>query len=99
MVPPMQRRPSPNETGATSPVPCRKKLEVVGSCPEDVSTIVSGATDPVATSTAPPVATELSQPCPESPELPHGHATADAASPKQKGVIAEFVTERLPLGS
>jgi hypothetical protein len=63
-------------------------LKADGSCPEDVSTIVSGFVEPLTVSSAPLVPNEFSHPCPIAPRFPHGQFVASDPSPKQNGTVA-----------
>src|SRR5687768_1138962 len=96
-TPATQRTPSPKTTPFASELsPCRKIESAVGSSSEEVSTSVSGEVDPLAASTAPPVPSELSQPCPATPVFAHGQAVASVPSPAQKAVTAPPPTSTTP---
>src|SRR6187549_635273 len=84
----MQRVPSPNTIGeARIVLPWSRIALAVGSWPEEFIVTVSGLTVPLATSSAPPVAAELSQPRPGAPKFAQGQATpAGEPSPAQNGL-------------
>ena len=88
-VPPAQRRPSP-KTAPAPPlccdVPWKYSTELSG-IPEPASTNVSAVmlAAPLAAST-PPCPSELAQPAPAAPLLPHGHAVP-VPSPEQNANV------------
>src|SRR5436190_19038528 len=62
--------------------PCKNIESTLASSPDACSTIASGCVDPLASSSAPPVDAEFSQPCPLVPLFAHGHVVANDPSPE-----------------